>query len=315
MAKINSVLGPIDTSDLGFTLMHEHLAVLNWAMRQVFPNWIDRDEIIAIAVKDLQIAKEYDVETIVDATPINLGRDIQLIHEIAEKADINIIASTGFYFTEEPFLKYWTTERIVDLLLPEILEGIEGTDIKAGIIKCGTGELGITELNRKLLEVASCLQKETGLPITTHSIPANRNGMDQLDIFTEEDVNLSRVVIGHCDDAFDQEYLEELMERGCFIGFDRFGMRNFVAPDEERIDVLLKLLEMGYEDHIVISHDCSAHIDWLPKDMLKEMKASNVPNWRFYHFPMNVIPILRENNVKEKQIRMITVDNPKRIFE
>ena len=179
MAKVNSVLGPIDTTDLGFTLMHEHMAVFSWAMRQAFPDWIDRDEIIATAVKDLQIVKEYDVETIVDATPINLGRDIQLIHEIAEKADINIIASTGFYFTEEPFFQYWTTERIVDLLLPEILEGIEGTNIKAGIIKCGTGELGITELNRKLLEVASCLQKETGLPITTHSIPAYRNGMDQ----------------------------------------------------------------------------------------------------------------------------------------
>jgi len=312
MAKVNSVLGPIDTTDLGFTLMHEHMAIFSWAMRQVFPDWIDRDEIIATAVKDLQIAKEYDVDTIVDATPINLGRDIQLIREIAEKADINIIASTGFYFTEEPFFQYWTTERIVDLLLPEILEGIGGTNIKAGIIKCGTGELGITKLNRKLLEVASCLHKETGLPITTHSIPANRNGMDQVDVFTEEDVDLSRVVIGHCDDAFDQEYVEELMERGCFIGFDRFGG---MAPDGERIDALLKLLEMGFEDHIVISHDCNAHIDWVPKDMLMEMKANILLNWRYYHFPKNVIPILRENNVSEKQIRVITVDNPRRIFE
>ena len=119
-------------------------------------------------------------------------------------------------------------------------------------------------------------------------------------------------MIGHCDDAFDLEYVEELMERGCFIGFDRFGG---LAPDGERIDALLKLLEMGFEDHIVISHDCNAHIDWGPKDMLMEMKDNILANWRYYHFPRDVIPILRENNVSEKQIIMITVDNPRRIFE
>ena len=130
-----------------------------------------------------------------------------------------------------------------------------------------------------------------------------------------ENVDLSKVVIGHCDDAFDLNYLEELMNRGCYIGFDRFGMREFFPSDDERIGCLLRLLEMGYENKIVVSHDCSNHNDVIPIDEFHEAKTNIVPDWRFYHFPRDVMPILREKGVKDKQIQMMTVENPKKIFE
>ena len=315
MAKINSVLGPIDTADLGFTLMHEHFMVVNPAMRLAFPDWINRETIIANTVKELKIAKDSGVQTVVEVTPINMGRDIHLIREVAEKADIQTIVSTGFYYTEDPFFSYWSTDKLVELLLPEIQQGIQGTEVKAGIIKCGTGELGVTKTNRKLLEVASRLHLVTGLPITTHTEPSNRNGLDQIDVFEAENVDLSKVVIGHCDDAFDLKYLEELMNRGCYIGFDRFGMREFYPSDDERIECLLRLLEMGYENKIVVSHDCSNYNDVIPVDEFHEAKTNIVPDWRYYHFPRDVIPILREKGVIGKQIQMMTVENPRKIFE
>lgn len=315
MAKINCVFGSIDTAGLGFTLMHEHFMVVNSAMRLAFPDWINRETIIANTVKELKIAKNHGVKTVVEATPINLRRDIHLIREVAEKADIQTIVSTGFYLTEEPFFSYWSTDKLVETLLPEIYQGIQGTEIKAGIIKCGTGELGVTETSRKLLEATSRLHFATGLPITTHTVPSIRNGLDQLDVFEAENVDLSKVVIGHCDDAFDLKYLEELMNRGCYIGFNRFGMKEFFPSDDERIEWLLRLLEMGYEEKIVISHDCSNHNVFIPIDEFHEAKTNIVPDWRFYHFPRDVMPILREKGVKDKQIQMMTVENPRRIFE
>jgi len=315
MAKINSVLGPIDTADLGFTLMHEHFMVVNPAMRLAFPDWINRETIIANTVKELKIAKDNGVQTVVEVTPINLGRDIHLVREVAEKADIQTIVSTGFYYTEDPFFSYWSADKLVELLLPEIQQGIQGTEIKAGIIKCGTGELGVTQTNRKLLEMASRLHLATGLPITAHTEPSKRNGLDQIDVFEAENVDLSKVVIGHCDDAFDLKYLEELMNRGCYIGFDRFGMREFYPSDEKRIEWLLTLLEMGYEEKIVVSHDCSTHNDVIPIDEFHEARTNIVPDWRFYHFPRDVMPILREKGVEDKQIQVMTVENPKKIFE
>ena len=283
-------------------------------MRLAFPDWIDRETIIANTVKELKIAKHYGVQTVVEVTPINLGRDIHLIREVAEKADIQTIVATGFYYTELPLLAFWSVDKLVETLLPEICQGIQGTTIKAGIIKCATGKLGVTETNRKILEMASRLHLATGLPITTHTEPSSRNGLDQLDVFEAESVDLSKVIIGHCDDAFNPKYLEELMNRGCYIGFDRFGMREFYPSDDERIEWLLRLLEMGYEHKIVVSHDCSCHNDVAPIDEFHEAKTHIVPDWRFYHFPKDVIPILREQGVTDKQIQMMTVENPKKIF-
>src|SRR5512144_1027478 len=116
MARIAGVLGPLDTADLGFTLMHEHVLVANWAMRQAFADWIDRDAVVAHAVEEARAARARGVRTLIDLTPINLGRDIHAIREVAERAEIQIVAATGFYWVEEPWLQGWEVERLVELL-------------------------------------------------------------------------------------------------------------------------------------------------------------------------------------------------------
>jgi phosphotriesterase-related protein len=177
--RIESAQGPIDVEKLGFTLMHEHVMTVDWSMRMVFNKWIDRDAIVSHAVQSLVKAKEFGLRTIVDATPINLGRDIDIIREVAEKSGVQIIAATGFYAVDEPFLTGWEPDRITEQLLPEVNEGIRGTKIKAGIIKCATEAPEVSDTNKKLLQAVARLHKRTGLPITTHSSSVNKNGLSQ----------------------------------------------------------------------------------------------------------------------------------------
>ena len=117
MAQINGVLGPIDLDDLGFTLMHEHILIANWSMRQSFADWVDIPGHIRKATEEVRSAGERGVNTIVDLTPINLGRDIHVIREVAERAEMQVIAATGLYWTEEPWIQGWEVETLVDTLI------------------------------------------------------------------------------------------------------------------------------------------------------------------------------------------------------
>jgi phosphotriesterase-related protein len=310
MATVNSVLGPIDSEELGFTLMHEHLLVLNLAMRQAFADWYDREKHVEDAVAELRSAKQRGVKTIVDLTPINLGRDIFVMREIAEKAEMQIIAATGFYWSEEPLLENWPIDRLVEFLLQDVEKGIQGTDSKAGIIKCATDHPGVTDFNQKLLRVAARLHRATGLPISTHTSVANRVGPIQQDIFEQEGVDLRRVVIGHCGDSDDLEYLESILVRGSSIGMDRFGLDMFL-PMEKRVRTVAELCRRDRAEQMVLSHDVCCHFDFfLPE--LQELRASR---WNLRHIPDDVIPALRKEGVGEQQLRELTVDNPRRIFE
>jgi phosphotriesterase-related protein len=310
MPTVPGVLGPIDTADLGFTLMHEHIMIANWSMRQAFADWVDTEDVIEYASGELAKAKEVGVRTVVDLTPINIGRDIHVIRETAERAGVNVIAATGLYYTEEPWLESWPAEKLVEWLIRDLRDGIQGTNVRAGMVKCATHHAGVTPVNRKLLDVAAQLHRETGVPISTHTDVNNRSGLAQQDVFEEAGVDLSRVVIGHCGDSQDVEYLGAILERGSFIGMDRFGL-DMILPTEQRVGVIAELCRNGYAGQMVLSHDACCHIDFFPDPRIGAM----LPNWNFRHVPCDVVPALRKNGVSEEQIRAMTVDNPRRIFE
>jgi phosphotriesterase-related protein len=310
MTKINGVLGPIDCEDLGFTLMHEHILVANWAMRQAFPSWYDREARVADAVAEVAAARNRGVRTLVDLTPINLGRDIHVIREVAEKAEMQVIAATGFYWIEEPWMAGWEVDRLVDLLVGDIEKGIQGTDAKAGIIKCATDHPGGTELNRKLLTVAARAHRATGIPISTHTSVAHKNGLVQLEVFGDEGVDLSRVVIGHCGDTEDVAHLVELLEGENLIGMDRFGL-DMILPTDQRVSTIVEMCRRGFADRMVLSHDACCHIDWFPSELVQKM----APRWNFRHIPDDVLPALRKAGIDDEQIRMLTIGNPRRYFE
>ncbi len=252
------------------------------------------------------------VRSVVDLTPINIGRDIHVIRECAARAEINVIAATGLYYTEEPWLEAWPPEKLVEWLIRDLTDGIQGTDIKAGIIKCATHHAGVTPVNRNLLLAAAQLHRATGVPISTHTDVNNRSGLGQQDVFEEAGVDLRRVVIGHCGDSEDLDYLGAILERGSFIGMDRFGL-DMVLPTEQRVHVIAELCRAGHAGQMVLSHDACCHIDFFPNTRAE--LAGLVPNWHFRHVPCDVVPALRKNGVSEEQIRQMTVENPRRIFE
>lgn len=310
MKTVETVLGPVPTESLGFTLMHEHILNADWSMRSCFPDYIDMPKFFADAEAELKDAKASGVRTVVDLTPINLGRDVHVIREVARRAGVNILVATGFYFTEEPRLEWWDHDRIMSYLLRDLTEGIQGTDAKAAMIKCATDKMGVTELNRKLLEVAARTHRRTGVPISTHTSAMHRNGIDQQNIFESEGVDLSRVVIGHCGDSQDLDYIESILKRGSTIGMDRFGI-DMLLPTQERVNTIVELCKRGWAKQMVLSHDASCLIDWFDKDVLR----ATAPKWNFVHVPNDVVPALRAQGISDADIDLMTVGNPRRIFE
>ena len=314
MTTINGVLGPIDSDDLGFTLMHEHILCTNWSMRMACDRWVDVEALVQRAVGEARAAAECGVATIVDATPVNLGRDIRIIRQVAEAAGVQMIAATGFYYHAEPWMQSWPEDRLVECLIDDIEKGIQGTDVKAGIIKCATGEEGGTPANEKLLRVAARLHRATGVPITTHTAVSVEAGTFQQDVFEDEGVELSRVVIGHSGDSDDFDYLESLLRRGSFIGMDRFGIDS-PLDTERRVAVVAELCRRGWAERMVLSHDACCFMDWFPPDVLEAIRSQAMPNWNFRHISHDVLPALGAAGVTEAQIEMLTAGNPRRFFE
>ena len=312
IAQIETLRGPIDTAELGFTLMHEHVFVLSQGVPETFPSVWDEAEQIAAAREKLNELAEGDVGTIVDLTVLGLGRDIARLLEVAGDTPLNIIVATGLYtYNELPqHFQNRAEDAMIELFVRDITEGIQRTDVKAAILKCATDEPGVTPGVEKVLRAVARAHRRTGAPISTHTHPATRRGLEQQRIFEEEGVDLSRVVIGHSGDSEEIGYLEELLKRGSFIGMDRFGVDVYLTT-EKRVATIARLCELGYADQMVLSHDASCYMDWYPAELL----ATSVPNWHFRHISDDVLPALRDAGVSEEQIQQMTVGNPRRIFE
>jgi phosphotriesterase-related protein len=320
MTEVNTARGPIDTAELGVTLMHEHVFVLSPEIQQNAPEvWGDEQQRQADAVTRLNELKSRGVDTIVDLTVIGLGRYIPRIASIAARTGINIVVATGLYtYHDVPMYYHFRgpgtvlqgPELMTELFVRDITEGIAGTDIRAAILKCATDEPGLTPDVERVLRAVATAHRETGVPISTHTHAASRRGLDQQRIFADAGVDLSRVVIGHCGDSTDIDYLEELIAAGSYIGMDRFGADVFL-PTPERVDTVVRMCERGHAEKMVLSHDAACLIDWLPEDDVPLV----LPNWHYLHIHNDVLPALRARGVTEEQITTMLVDNPRRIFE
>lgn len=308
MATIQSATGPIDTAGLGFTLTHEHVSVGSPAIRQQFPDLYDRDAALETAVRSLIEAREAGVRTIVDLTPLNLGRDAALIREASERSGVQIIVATGIYYPTDMGLAFISTDGIADLFVREIEAGIQDTGIRAGVIKCAT-EPEMTAFNRRSVRAAARAHRRTGVPIGTHTYPENRTGLEQIGVFEQEGVDLNRVIIGHSDDSDDIGYLEEIINAGAYCGMDRIGI-TMPRTNEQRADMIAALVERGYAERICMSHDAGVMDGFAEAD-----KMARMPDWRFTFIPREFSEMLRERGVSDQAIEQITVRNPRAIFE
>ena len=189
MVAINSVAGPLDTAELGFTLSHEHVLVTSAGIQHVYPEFIDRERTIERAVAALREARREGLRTIVDVTTIDLGRDIRMLEQVARESGVQIICATGTW--RDIPRAFWTAtpDMIAPLYIREIEQGIEGTGIKAGVIKVANDVGGVTPEGEIILRAAARAQKATGVPISTHTWAPGRVGEQQVRIFEDEGVD------------------------------------------------------------------------------------------------------------------------------
>ena len=309
---VETMTGPIGTADLGFTLMHEHIIVQLEGVARNFPQVWDEQAELDRAIEQLTALKARGVDTLVDLTVLGTGRDIPRLLPIVKRAGIQVIAATGLYtFNELPaYLQNRDVEDMVDLFVADITDGIQGTDVRAAILKCATDEPGVTPGVEKVLRAVARAHLRTGTPITTHTHAATKRGLDQQRVFAEEGVDLGRVIIGHSGDSDDLDYLTKLLGGGSYLGMDRFGLDLFL-PDEKRIATVAALCRMGYAERMVLSQDACVYIDLFKMETIKQF----VPNWTHFHILDHIIPALLEAGVSQPQIDVMTRENPRRIFE
>lgn len=313
--KVNTVLGPIDTKKLGKTLMHEHILCANWTARMSYPDWFNRKELIDMAVSMLKRLKDCGFDTIVDGTPPALGRDVSVLKEVSEKAEINIIASTGFYWYEEVWEVDKDIDRMAKRLVNEVEKGIQGTECKAGIIKCATDRYGLSEKNRHLLRIAAKVYQETGLPVYTHTSIQNKVAPAQQEYLMELGIDPKHMVIGHLGDTDDVDFIENILKKGSYAGLDRFGL-DWIFPDEKRIKTLAELVRRGWREKLVLSHDCSVFIDEFDNEWEERKKEDlNTLRFQYTHLQQRVVPQLLEEGLTQEDVDILFRQVPRSYFE
>lgn len=318
--RINTVLGNCEPKDLGFTLIHEHLVA-------GMPGWefdntgFDRKREMGKLVERLKEIKALGVTSMVDPCPMELGRNPEYAAEAAEKSGICVIIATGVYNEALGFPMHFRmigADDIAEIYVRELTEGIDHTGIRAGIIKTATGGVpgwtvdeAITKHEEKALRAAARAHKATGAPILCHNNELSPFGRETLDIFEAEGVDFNRVLIGHACGVGNMRYYFDILNRGAWLGFDRFGIEP-IAPDKMRLASLFGLLAVGF-DRIMLSHDAVACMLGRQSKAMRAMMEQS-PNWNYAHICKNILPALRKGGVSEQTIRTLTVDNPRNYF-
>jgi phosphotriesterase-related protein len=315
MPSVNTVLGPVDTGDLGFTLMHEHVMVGSAGVQQVYPEFLDMNAIKEKSLADLSDARSGGVQTIVDVTPMDLGRDILLLQDMSRQTGVHIIAATGSWLDIPRAFWNADPDEIAALYIKEIEVGIEETGIKAGIIKVANDRDGITPQGEVILRAAARTCKATNVPISTHTYPQGRIGEEQVHIFEDEGINLAQVYIGHSNDTADTEYLFGLLKKNVWLGLDRYP--GGFLPDsldwERRTEVAKQLIDAGFANQIFLSHDWVAY-PYGGTPRLREQRRVHNPDGYLF-ITRKVLPHLEEAGVSSTAINRIMVENPRHFFE
>jgi len=315
--NVNTVLGPIAPEELGITLMHEHL-LIGW------PGWEadgvaarqSKEDIVTICVERMLELKELGLRTLLDPCPIDLGRDVEIMAEVSQRSGVNIICATGLYKEDlgaAPYFRFRgqfvdIVAEMTEIFVQEIRDGVGDTGIRPGIIKVATQAHRISPYEENVLHAVARASVQTGVPITTHTDEGTM-GREQLDIFAAEGVDLRRVIVGHSCGSADLRYHVDLLDRGCYLGFDRFGLE-IIQPDRLRLAALIGLLGVGFQQQLVLSHDCV----WCWRGRPLPVPAELTPEWDATHIFKRIVPKLEAAGVSKAKIAAMLVDNPRRFF-
>jgi len=337
---VMTVRGPVSAQAIGITLPHEHILIdqspsviadhhtagsyestlspeliplVKRDPRAVRDNLIMQD--VTLATRELGYFFEQGGGTVIDMTNIGMGRNPEGLKEISHVTGLHIITSTGFYVEDmhPEFVREAGIEKLADLMIEELTEGINSTTIKAGMI----GEIGtstiLTDQEEKVLRAAARAQRETDAPMNIHlATMKGREGPKVLNILEKEGVNLNRVVLSHMDFVCDDfSHLSKLARRGVFLEFDSFGAnfivenQNFIPPnDEEKVKALKHLIDDGFKEQLLISQDVCFKI---------QLKAFGGPGYD--HIVRHVLPFMDKEGIDNETIRTIMINNPQRLLQ
>lgn len=286
----------------GLTLAHEHTTIdLSSIKNDDDCNLNSKEE----TIKEFKKLYNSGIKNILDMTNIGIGRNIEYVEDVRENTGLNIVYGTGFY--KEPFLPDYVATKNVDelskIIVDELINGIDGTNIKAGFI----GEIGsskdiMTDLELKVFEASIKAAKETGAVISTHTT-LGTYAMEQLDLFKKHNMDLDKIIIGHMDISGNLDIIIKLISEGINIGFDTIGKNNYF-PDSKRVLFLKEIEKAGFIDKVVLSMD-------ITRKSNMEYRGGIGYNYIIDKF----IPMMKNEGLSDESIDKLLNSNIQRIFK
>ena len=313
MPTVESVNGPIDLEELGLTLIHEHFRVTDEAIRFQFPHLYDEKAEWEAALSDANAVKGHGVRTVVEPSALFLQRDARFSKRVADESGLQVILATGVYTYDHlpQALMNRTEDEIAEIFVHDIENGIQGTDIKAAFIKCAADEPGVTP-NVEKIHRARGTSVEADRPADHGPLAPEERDWARADGHLRGGGGRpGKVQVAHTGDTDDLDYIERLLDTGCWIGMDRYGL-DIYLPTEQRQATVLALLEKGHADRMFLSQDWCSTLDYFTEAVEEQLVPTAAPNWSMTFLFEQVIPELKERGMTEEQLDQMMVENPKR---
>jgi phosphotriesterase-related protein len=309
MPHVQTVLGPVDTAAIGFTLPHEHTAIALWQIPNRWDYWeLTRDEPTIVA--ELGLFREAGGSGIVDLTLPGVGRDPAWLVQIAEATGLHVVMGCGWYrgayYPAEALIDRRSVDDLADELVREATDGVGESGVRPGIIgEIGTDKPWVSALEERVHRAAARAARRTGLAISTHGVLSDV-GLAQLRIFEEEGADPGRVVIGHADSYPSLDHYLAIVARSANVEFDFLGMS--FTPQERHgegriIELLCELLARGHVDRVLLS-----------QDVCHNSQLKRYDGHGYVYLAESFLPRLRAAGVSDGEIEAMTVANPRRIL-
>lgn len=315
---IMTVLGPITPSEIGSTFMHEHVIVDNSFSGNNPLKKLDEEDVALWEMKDILRAGG---GTLVDLTCRGLSPDPEALRRISQQSGLHIVASTGFYrYVVYPdYVSGAPVEELTAMMVTDCENGFGETGIRAGMLgefashdpkdlaSLGHGQADPpTEEVERVFRAAAQAHCATGLPITTHC-PAGIGAEWEINVFKEEGVNLSKVIIGHVGlirPEFD--HVLRILDTGVAIAIDGIGYGerdDMDFLDHDKALLVRNLVRTGYAEQITVS-----------LDMTRQYHLKKYGGHGYAYLLDCFVPLLREVGLDDKAIDQIMVKNPVRLL-
>ena len=311
---INTVSGLIEATDFGNVLMHEHIGCISNDLMHIFKNkWLNKQKLADYASEVLKnIKREYGVGLFVDGTPIDLGRDVLLIKKVSEQTDIPIVVSSGLYHYPSLYTSYRSEKEIASWFISEFEVGIEGTNIKPGILKVASDYGILSKDNEKRLTAMSIVQRETHLPIYVHSVHDGET-QRQIEILCNNIIDREKIIIGHAALNPDAEYLQSILDAGCYICMDQCHCTKHSIETIGK--TLSALCQKGYSDKILLANDLCIYSDFAARNNNGLNLFISQQTERFGHIFKVVHNSFLENGGSERYWNKMLKGNPIKVLD